>query len=610
MLCNGLRMHLAWLMVFWCAANLGGVLSLAPITLPFARSRTMVAPPVLGWSITGLESNDGDVRKRSAISKRSFRIRTVTSHHCAQSAMMMAPLLFSQSVSSSTSSSSRQVTVFSRMQQWWLRIFYAIRRWIQNSMWRGTAPDSQYSDYPLPLGSFRCPLRRYGFDIRESTSKDGPGVFFKKQAASLGYPRVWKGLTKSKDPFVVISGAAKVKSVLRQEFDTLVSNAVIPFSAKIVGTNSIRFASNRQDHSFLRRLVGAGSSAEAVADAIPLLQQTAQDEVQQLIQQGSNHTAVCMEDVCHQFTLNVAWRQILGLQLDEAEVPIFLDNVRDWLTGLFSPASMDKSMAARVYLVSLIEDRMAELERNGPDGSTLGKMLFATDTEGEDTPRRLTRDQVIDNSLLLILAGSDTSAGTLTAALFSMGLHPSVWNNVVREQQELVARDGAALDKEQLDSKMPYLDAVVKETMRLFPIIGGSARATKETIIVDGEYQVPKNWAVLYDRWLTHRQDTVTFCDDGSHMDPVLGFQPERWLDDTTRPTSEYIPFGAGPRYCLGAELSLAEMKTFLAIMARNLDYELVHSREDGNAIEWKTQSLFQIPADGVAVKIQVRTVS
>ena len=571
-----------------------------PRSSPLARSRNIVAQPVLTRFLG--PSDD-------TMSHASSSVYNIAPRRDARRSTLFAQ---SNELSSLTSS---QTSALSRVRQWWLQAFYRTYRWIQNLMWKRTAFDSQYSDYPLPPGSFRCPLRRFGFDIRESTTKDGPGVFFKKQAASLGYPRVWKGWTKHKDPFVVISGSSTVKNILRQEFGSLVSNAIIPFSAKIVGTNSIRFASDRQKHSSLRRLVGAGSSPEAVAEAIPLLQETAQDEVSQIIQQGANGMLVRMEDVCQQFTLNVAWRQILGLKLEEAEVPVFLDNVRDWLTGLFDPTSMDKSMAARDYLVSLIQDRMDEMERDGPDGSTLGKMLFATDTELEENtsgtaPRRLYRDQVIDNSLLLILAGSDTSAGTLTAALFSMGVHPFVWEKVVDEQRELVSHKGTAVNKEHLDSECPYLDAVVKETMRLFPIIGGSARATKETIIIDGEYQVPKNWAVFYDRWLTHRQDPVTFCEDGLHMDPILGFQPERWLNDTTRPTTEYIPFGAGPRYCLGAELSMAEMKTFLSVMARNLDYKLAAPPEDSATIEWKEKCLFQIPADGVEVIIQPRALS
>ena len=72
----------------------------------------------------------------------------------------------------------------------------------------------------------------------------------------------------------------------------------------------------------------------------------------------------------------------------------------------------------------------------------------------DDTPRRLTHNQVIDNSLLLILAGSDTSAGTLTAAIFSMGLKPNVWRQVVEEQQELIKRHGSKLDKSQLDQRL------------------------------------------------------------------------------------------------------------------------------------------------------------
>ena len=100
------------------------------------------------------------------------------------------------------------------------------------------------------------------------------------------------------------------------------------------------------------------------------------------------------------------------------------------------------------------------------------------------------------------------------------------------------------------------------------------------------------------------------FRTDGSHMDPLVGFQPERWLSSDTCPTSEYIPFGAGPRYCLGADLSLAEMKVFLAVMARTLEsFELMQQSSDNlsTTIQWKTSSLFQIPADGVKVSVQPR---
>jgi len=84
------------------------------------------------------------------------------------------------------------------------------------------------------------------------------------------------------------------------------------------------------------------------------------------------------------------------------------------------------------------------------------------------------------------------------------------------------------------------------------------------------------NWNVL----LTHEPDPITFKNDGSHMDVKRGFVPERWLDVDTRPSSDYIPMGAGPRYCLGATLAYTEMKIFLAVMARNIDFSLAGNTE------------------------------
>ena len=83
--------------------------------------------------------------------------------------------------------------------------------------------------------------------------------------------------------------------------------------------------------------MGAGASTEAVKEAIPLLQQTAELQFEHVIQSSKKENngtfVVCMEDVCHDFTLNVAWRQILGLRLEKQEVPIFMEQTRIWMIG-------------------------------------------------------------------------------------------------------------------------------------------------------------------------------------------------------------------------------------------------------------------------------------
>merc|ERR1712232_695869 len=115
----------------------------------------------------------------------------------------------------------------------------------------------------------------------------------------------------------------------------------------------------------------------------------------------------------------------------------------------------------------------------------------------------------------------------------------------------------------------------IKETLRIRPVAYGlEFRKTEEKIIVEGQ-QVPKDWRMFINIRQTHENDPITFKKDRSHMDVVQGFMPERWLDEKTKP-SEFLPFGSGNRYCLGANLAMTEMKVFLALMARKVDYDLV----------------------------------
>ena len=215
-----------------------------------------------------------------------------------------------------------------------------------------------------------------------------------------------------------------------------------------------------------------------------------------------------------------------------------------------------ESYQAKQYLDQVIGEKIDELKRSGPDGSTASAMVYAEDEE--DPSLRLSRQQIIDNIYVLLVAGSETSSNTLTNAMLLLGLNPSVWNRLVAEQEELVAKHGdqitSAIIKE---SEAPYLDGVIRETMRLFPISFGGARNVDETIVLDG-YQIPKNWLAVYNVALTHYHDPTTWQDDGSHMDFQTGFAPERWLDKDTRPTSEFIPFGAGHRFCLGHILAMS----------------------------------------------------
>jgi cytochrome P450 len=97
---------------------------------------------------------------------------------------------------------------------------------------------------------------------------------------------------------------------------------------------------------------------------------------------------------------------------------------------------------------------------------------------------RLTREQVIDNALLLIFAGTETSASTPTCTALLLALHPDLWEKVKAEQRTLYFKYGEVLTPEVLEESI-YLDAVIKETLRIQPVEGGELRSVKSTVVVD-----------------------------------------------------------------------------------------------------------------------------
>jgi cytochrome P450 len=444
---------------------------------------------------------------------------------------------------------------------------------------------------------------------REYSPDFGPGYFFYRRSKQLKHSRIWKYMTKDKAT-VIVSGAQLSKEMTNMEFTSIQSN-VVPFSSSVVGTHSLRMADDRKEHALLRKLAGAGMTPANVANMIPSIQKAAEIILSNNADSMSSPDFVPaaewkMHEVCTDFTLDLAMNSIIGLELKGEELPVFRQALTDWLGGIFS-ADMTKALEARALMVGKIEAHIENLKKSGSKASgksALAAMVFATDDENLNT--RLTNDQIIDNTLLLILAGSDTSAGTLTLTTLLLGLHPSVYAKLVQEQREAVDLYGTLLSKDLLDNRMNYLDAVLKEAMRIRPITGGSMRGTKETIVLGGK-QVPAGSFITYDRYLTHLLDPVTFQKDESHMDVNKGFQPERWLDESTKPT-DFIPFGVGPRYCLGAELAMAEMKVFVAVLARQLPEVKLVEPKFGQPILWKERCLVPVPKDGVILDSSMAT--
>lgn len=460
-------------------------------------------------------------------------------------------------------------------------------------------------DAPLPPPYTDCPF---------TGIMAGPKSFYRQASEALNSPTVFSFLHKNQ-PVVEVRGGTVVREVMRQEFTTLSSNAVAGISQIVCGTESIRTVRDRDEHKALRQLLGVPLAPAAVEKSIPRLEAIGRARIQERIDHIGENQVIKAADMAEAMALDVIWQQILGLDLKTPqEIATFHENTHIWLRGMYykegSP-QLDACLQAKEYLRDAIDDKINTLlEAGESDGSTVGGFVFATmddveDASGAHQDRTLSRQEVIDNSLVMLLAGTETTSTNVANALLLMGLHPDVWQAVIEEQEAIVAQHGDQLSPQVLKA-CPYLDAVIQEIMRILPLTLVSKRVTEETIVVDGT-QIPKGWPVSYNIYLTHEHDESM---GEGHMDLLKGFRPDRWLSSETRPGKDYIPFGVGPRQCPGAFLALTEMKVFVSLLAREMPlFELIDMDYDPDLpieqqIRWNKVSAMITPEDGVRIRV------
>ncbi|MCA9215080.1 MAG: cytochrome P450 [Planctomycetales bacterium] len=162
-----------------------------------------------------------------------------------------------------------------------------------------------------------------------------------------------------------------------------------------------------------------------------------------------------------------------------------------------------------------------------------------------------------------LLTGTETSANTLSWTWYLLATHDEVRE---RLRQEVDAALQGRPPKVSDLPKLRYLNAVLKESMRLFPQAYIIGRKSTESFSMDG-YSFSKGTTVLLNQWFVCR-------DEQWHAD-AREFHPERWLTVDHQSAIAFTPFGGGPRQCVGGQLAKCELPLILALLAQKFDFGL-----------------------------------
>jgi cytochrome P450 len=299
-----------------------------------------------------------------------------------------------------------------------------------------------------------------------------------------------------------------------------------------------------------------------------------------------------------QLTIRVLQATLFGVTSDEESIEkvsaavqyLEEDTFSRFVSRLDLPLSVPtpRNLRFRRTLRTLDEVlyRYIALKRGKPGDDLLTMLIEARDEDGRPFDDRELRDQLVN----LLLAGYDTTAATLSWTFFLLSRHPDAQRRVRAElRAELGERDATFRDLPRLE----YTRAVIQESMRLYPAVW----LTKRRAVADDEvggYFIPANSGIFVSPWVTHRNPALWSNPEG--------FDPTRFstFKSIGHAIPGYLPFGDGPRICIGNSFALTEIQIVVATLIRRFELELV----PGHAVV--PQPLFAVaPRDGILMRIR-----
>lgn len=214
-----------------------------------------------------------------------------------------------------------------------------------------------------------------------------------------------------------------------------------------------------------------------------------------------------------------------------------------------------KRMAATRQLDMLIYTLIAQRRDNDRDYNDILSMLMSAQS-GEEPGQKLSEKQIHDHIVTFLAAGHETTAIALVWTCYLLSQYPQVRSKLQEEIRSVLA--GREPTLEDL-AKLPYLDWVLNESMRLYPPAWMQMRfVAKETEFDDGLH-LPVGTLVILSQWVIHRRRDI--------WQDAEVFKPERWdpAHEQQLPQGAYFPFGGGPRTCIGMPLAQLEARLILA---------------------------------------------
>jgi cytochrome P450 len=383
-------------------------------------------------------------------------------------------------------------------------------------------------------------------------------------------------VSNNNNSVIVVSNPQAVKEIFTASsniFESAKANKVLHF---LLGDNAILLLDG-EIHRNRRHLLMPPFHGESLQKSIDKIVEITQEVYSSLQTNYSFKVRDCMQEITLRVILNVVFgfnsgakserlRKLLVELLETFNTPlkslliIFPLLQKD--LGIYSPWGHFLRLKAEIrqIIYQEIKDRRSLLEKESHQ-DILTLLLLAKDEQGKG----MTDEELHDELITLLFAGHETTASALSWLFYWIHYTPEVQ---VKLRSELDFW-GENIDYKEINN-LSYLDAVVAETLRIYPVIAGAfARIPTQAISILGYQLQHDDWLSISIYALHHREDLYP---------DAKQFKPERFLERKYSP-NEYIPFGGGNRRCIGSALALLEMKLVTATVLSRFQLVLTNKR-------------------------------
>uniref|UniRef100_A0A2R8ZNI7 Cytochrome P450 3A n=1 Tax=Pan paniscus TaxID=9597 RepID=A0A2R8ZNI7_PANPA len=335
------------------------------------------------------------------------------------------------------------------------------------------------------------------------------------------YGEMWE-LYEGQQPMLVIMDPDMIKTVLVKECYSVFTNRM-PLGPMGFLKSALSFAED-EEWKRIRTLLSPAFTSVKFKEMVPIISQCGDMLVRSLRQEAENSKSINLKDFFGAYTMDVITGTLFGVNLDSLNNPQdpFLKNMKKLLKLDF--------LDPFLLLISL-----SDLE-------------------------------LVAQSIIIIFAAYDTTSTTLPFIMYELATHPDVQQKL-QEEIDAVLPNKAPVTYDAL-VQMEYLDMVVNETLRLFPVVSRVMRVCKKDIEINGVF-IPKGLAVMVPIYALHH--------DPKYWTEPEKFCPESRFSKKNKDSIDlyrYIPFGAGPQNCIGMRFALTNIKLGVIRALQNFSFK------------------------------------